>query len=140
VNQFDFPFTPIVSVPFRSLLLRKVKGKLHFIFKYLPIRLSNKRRNAYKKALIDHRINLMHVHFGVMAIELIKACEPLGIPLIVTFHGFDITSAVKRSPAYHRALNKLFDKTTIAIAISEEMKSRLIALGCPANIIRVSYL
>lgn len=139
-NLETFPFDQIAVIAEQSLWWRKVRYKLQPVLKYLPYTVSHKKKKGYTKALLDHRIQLMHVHFGVMAVELMSVCEKIKVPLMVTFHGFDITAAVKRSPSYHKALLRLFDKMTVGIAISNEMKKRLVALGCASDKIRVSYL
>lgn len=139
-NMNDFFFEPIVVVPPRSLFWRKVAYKLHFVLKHVPFFISAEKWKAYYAALRAHRINLMHVHFGVMGVELMSVCEYAKIPLVVTFHGFDITAVVKRDPSYHKALLQLFSKIKTAIAISDEMKTRLVKLGCPSEKIKVSYL
>jgi glycosyltransferase involved in cell wall biosynthesis len=139
-NAAEFPFTPIAVVPHRSIWIRKVIYKLQFILKYLPFSVSSKKREGYMKALIEHKITTVHIHFGIMAVEFMEICEKLELPLLVTFHGFDITAAVHRDPSYKKALMQLFEKMHTGIAISNEMKKRLIALGCAPEKIAVSYL
>ncbi len=139
-NLETFPFDQIAVVEEKSLWWRKVSYKLQPVLKYLPYTVSLKKKKEYTKALVENKIQLLHVHFGVMAVELMAVCEKNNIPLIVTFHGFDITAAVKRSPSYHKALLTLFDKMQVGIAISHEMKNRLVALGCASDKIKVSYL
>ncbi len=140
VHLTNFPFHTIVEVPHRSLLWRKVVYKLQPVLKHIPFFVSTDKWEKYYKALKAYRIDLLHVHFGIMGVELMSVCEYAKIPLIVTFHGYDITSAVKRSPSYKKALFRLFSHLKVAIAISEEMKMRLMHLGCPSDKIVVSYL
>jgi len=139
-NDTIFPFDHIEVVPPKPLWMRKIEYKLSPVLKHVPFFVSAKKYAGYYRALFKHKINLFHVHFGVMAVEVMRVCEALHIPLLVTFHGYDITAAVKRNPSYHKALVKLFSKMKLGIAISEEMKTRLIQLGCPADKIIVSYL
>ena len=139
-NLETFPFDRIAVIQEKSLWWRKVAYKLRPVLKYFPHTVSSKRKKAYTTALVENNIQLMHVHFGVMAVDLMGVCETLNVPLIVTFHGFDITAAVKRSPSYHKALLILFDKMKVGIAISHEMKNRLVELGCAADKVKVSYL
>ncbi len=139
-NETIFPFSSIEVVPPKPLWMRKIEYKLRPILKHVPFFVSAKKYAGYHRALFNHKINLFHVHFGVLGVEVMGVCEALHIPLVVTFHGFDITAAVKRDPSYHKALVKLFSKMKFGIAISEEMKTRLIQLGCPEQKIIVSYL
>ncbi|HSZ72932.1 MAG TPA: glycosyltransferase [Cytophagaceae bacterium] len=139
-NLDTFPFEHIAVIPDRSLFLRKIEYKLKPFLKFLPYYVSRKKRLRYFHALKENNIHLLHVHFGIMAVELMEVCEQLRIPLVVTFHGFDITAAIERDPSYHCALLRLFDKMQTGIAISHEMKGRLMALGCAEEKIKVSYL
>jgi colanic acid/amylovoran biosynthesis glycosyltransferase len=139
-NENLFPFQKIEVVPHKPLWIRKVEYKLHPLLKHIPFFVSAKKYAGYYRALVKHKINLFHVHFGVMAVEVMDLCYALKIPLIVTFHGYDITAVIKRDPSYHKALLNLFSKMKLGIAISEEMKTRLVQLGCPAEKIVVSYL
>jgi glycosyltransferase involved in cell wall biosynthesis len=139
-NSEQFPFEHIDVIPHESVWLRKMAYKLKPFTKYFSYYLSRKKQLGYASSLMSNDIHLLHVHFGVMAVEFTKICNQLRIPLIVTFHGFDITAAVQRDPSYRRALLRLFDKMTLGIAISQEMEQRLMALGCPEAKIRVSYL
>ncbi|MDB5258754.1 MAG: hypothetical protein JWM14_3449 [Chitinophagaceae bacterium] len=139
-NLNIFPFDHIEVIPEERLLFRKIRYKMLPLLKHLPYYISGKKKKGYYEALKQHQIDLLHVHFGVMGVELMQVCEELNIPLIVTFHGFDITAAVQRNPAYYKVLLRLFDKMKLGIAISNEMKKRLVDLGCDADKIAVSYL
>lgn len=139
-NLDTFPFDHLAIIEEQSLWWRKIAYKLSPVLKYFPHTVSTQRKKAYTAALVENNIQLMHVHFGVMAVDVMAVCEKINVPLIVTFHGFDITAAVKRSPSYHTALLVLFSKMKLGIAISNEMKNRLIALGCASDKIKVSYL
>jgi len=139
-NLNEFPFDRIDVIPDKSLLLRKITYKLKPILKYFPYYVSAQKWSGYFNALKRNKIELVHVHFGIMAVEFMGVCKALKIPLLVTFHGFDITAAVKRDPSYHRALLSLFNEMSLGIAISHEMKARLVALGCAEHKLRVSYL
>lgn len=139
-NLDTFPFDQLEVIEEEGLFFRKIRYKLSPLLKHLPYYISSRKKKKYSRVLKNHQIDLLHVHFGVMAVELMKVCEQLDIPLVVTFHGFDITAAIKRDPSYYKALVQLFDKMKLGIAISYEMKNRLIDLGCDPDKIAVSYL
>ena len=139
-NLDIFPFEKIEIIPHKPLWIRKIAYKLRPALKHIPFFVSAKKYKGYYSALMKHKINLFHVHFGVMGIEVMDVCNALKVPLIITFHGFDITAVVKRDPSYEKALVKLFSKMKFGIAISQEMKTRLIQLGCVEEKIIVSYL
>ncbi|HSZ72933.1 MAG TPA: glycosyltransferase [Cytophagaceae bacterium] len=139
-EEITFPFPRCVTIDSHVKIKEYIKGRFWFLFKYLSPRLSKKSVAAFTQELEEQQINLVHAHFGTNGVMIAPVCERLNIPLVVTFHGFDISSAVFRWPAYKKKLNELFHQITYAIAISEEMAERLLEIGCPKEKIRVSYL
>jgi colanic acid/amylovoran biosynthesis glycosyltransferase len=69
----------------------------------------------------------------------VDACLALDIPLVVQFHGYDV-SRLTRDPIYLRNLRRLFGQMALGITVSEHMKQRLIGLGCPGNRVRCHYI
>lgn len=73
--------------------------------------------------------------------------QKTGLPLLVTFHGYDVTSqdCSKYVPGwnyqtYEKGRQLLFDKAQSFIAVSNFIRDRLIAKGCPAEKIIVHYI
>jgi len=135
-----FPFIHCVESSSSGRWKEYIRGRFWFGFKHIAPRLSATNKNKFRKELIAQKINLVHAHFGINGVLIAPLCIELGIPLVVTFHGFDISSAPLRWPAYKKKLSLLFQQLTYAIAISEEMAERLAELGCPREKIKVSYL
>jgi colanic acid/amylovoran biosynthesis glycosyltransferase len=137
----QFPFEPVVACADRTpRLLRKIRGKLWPLFRHFPPRPSPRQKRAFAAALREHRIDLVHAHFGMVGCGVAPVCRSLRIPLIVTTHGYDVTAVPRRWPAYVAALRRLFDECPFFIVVSEDMKGKLIDLGCRPEKIRVSYL
>ncbi|MBP7275573.1 MAG: glycosyltransferase [Kiritimatiellae bacterium] len=140
-GEREFPFDPVICCPDRPpRLFRKVRGKLWKVFRHAPPRLSRSRRYTYRRALMAHRIELVHAHFGTVGAQYAALCREMGIPLIQTIHGHDITSSWRRWPAYAELMRRLFHECPFFVVISQEMGRRLESLGCPRDRIRVSYL
>ncbi|MDF2454523.1 MAG: glycosyltransferase [Cytophagaceae bacterium] len=135
-----FPIARYVTSTRSGRLSEYIKGRFWFLFKYFSLSLDKKAIQAFGEELIAQKINLVHAHFGTNGVGIAPLCKRLNIPLVVTFHGFDISSAPLRWPAYRKQLQLLFDQIACAIAISEEMAERLIVIGCPKEKIKVSYL
>ncbi|MBC7488498.1 MAG: glycosyltransferase [Cytophagaceae bacterium] len=135
-----FSITRFIKSPNGGRLKAYVRGRFWFLFKYCTSSLNKKSTKDFSKELRDQEINLVHAHFGTNGVLIAPLCKELQIPLVVTFHGFDISSAPLRWPAYRKQLQSLFDQIVYAIAISEEMVDRLIKIGCPREKIKVSYL
>ena len=139
-EEIRFPFLRHVVGIGKGRLKEYIRGRFWFLFKYRAQTLSKSVEAGFERELMTQEINLVHAHFGTNGVLIAPLCERLGIPLIVTFHGFDISSAPLRWPAYYKKLQLLFKQITYAIAISEEMAVRLKALGCPEHKIKISYL
>lgn len=135
-----FPFKTCVVSKDESFIRKYIRGRFWSLFKYQSPKLNIRNKKDFKKALINHKINIVHAHFGTNGTIIASVCKELNIPLIITFHGHDISSALKRWPGYHTALLKVFEQLKFAIAISQEMADRLKKLGCPEEKIKVSYL
>ena len=139
--ETEFPFEPVAVSPEKTpRLFRKIRGKLWTLFKHFPPRLSAQQRRDFGRAIKKHNIDLVHAHFATTGARYASLCRDLDIPLVITAHGHDITSALKRWPAYQRKLESLWHECPFFIVISEEMGRRLQQMGCPADRIRVSYL
>lgn len=94
-----------------------------------------------------HRIRLIHAHFGPGGTEIMPIADRLGIPLIVTFHGWDVklgretqgrVSAYER--LYRHRLPLLFKQASKVICVSRNWADRVIALGCPPEKVQTNYL
>lgn len=89
---------------------------------------------------------LIHAHFGQDAAMALPIANKLQVPLLVTFHGFDIT--VKDEYAekslsqwtYFRCRERLKHQAQMFIAVSEFIKNKLIEQGFPAHKILVHYI
>lgn len=108
-------------------------------FPYRKIRLlpRSARRIAY--TFKRSKIKLIHARFGNAGVKLMGVRKRMRIPMLTSFHGFDLPN--KRNPrkAYHRKLPRLFrtgDKFTVP---SYDMMHRLIKWGCPSHKILVQY-
>jgi colanic acid/amylovoran biosynthesis glycosyltransferase len=81
--------------------------------------------------------DIIHCHFGYHGIRgmLLRETGVLRGKLVTTFHGFDITSGLKKTgPKFY---SFLFEKGDLFLPISERWKQRLIELGCDEKKIQV---
>lgn len=77
---------------------------------------------------------LVHAHFGPDAARLTRAARIARRPLIATFHGYDITVPAPRLGVDYRAL---FTRAERLVAVSDFVRSCLIAAGAPERRVRV---
>ncbi|NET38052.1 MAG: glycosyltransferase [Cyanothece sp. SIO1E1] len=89
---------------------------------------------------------LIHAHFGLDGVWALPIARKLKIPLIVTFHGYDIAingvgkhdlsnfyGPTPLPQVYLWRRHRLFKKAHCCIAVSEFIRSKLIEKGCPPN-------
>lgn len=100
-------------------------------------------RWLYDDLLRSEDVRLVHAHFGTSAVEVLPVARRLGLPLAVTFHGFDVTLEPFRGrdgARYRQRLSAVFDYASSLIAVSEHLAGRLVDLGAPAEKVRVHHI
>ena len=91
------------------------------------------------RAIAATNPSLVHAHFGTNAPPAARLASRLGVPLIVTFHGVDITS-VARTAAQRRRRQAIFRSADRALAVSHFIAGALRDQGCPPGKIVVHYI
>jgi colanic acid/amylovoran biosynthesis glycosyltransferase len=137
VQEKVFPFAPVdlywrhPPLPARALLRlgRRADPRLD----------EHLQRAALAARIALRRPQVLHAHFGQMGMRALLARRRLGIPLVVSFYGIDM-SYFPRLPEYAAELRVLFAEADLFIAIGERMKARLIELGCPAEKLRIVHI
>ena len=81
--------------------------------------------------------DLLHVYFGHTGVHLLPFMLRTALPCVVSFHGMDIQERADR-PGYVEALQGMLRFLPLVLARSHSLKDRLIALGCPAEKIRIN--
>jgi colanic acid/amylovoran biosynthesis glycosyltransferase len=109
---------------------------------FLRLRLTG-RSPRLRRLLALARPRLVHAHFGGDAWLISDAAGHLGVPLIVTTHGHDVTrqpdSGGLKGVRYRRNLRSVFDRATLIIAVSEVIRERAIDRGADPSRVRVHY-
>ena len=88
-------------------------------------------------ALRRYDPKVVHAHFGTSGPAGLALAEQLGVPLIVTFHGYDATrkqsevAKSRRGRELLRSKGRLIERTAAFIAVSEFIRQRLIEQGYP---------
>ena len=123
-------FKPIVFCRKRMNLRR---------FPYKPIRKLPKSPKKTARLWRKMKIRLIHARFGTMGVKVMKAKKIAKLPMITSFHGFDLPHPRSNRKTYQRKLRRLFrvgEKFTVP---SRHAKRRLIKWGCPAHKIKIMY-
>lgn len=80
---------------------------------------------------------LVHAHFGTSGPAGLALAESLGVPLVITFHGYDATRKAsevaksRRGRELLRNKDRLIERTGAFIAVSEFIRKRLVEQGYP---------
>jgi colanic acid/amylovoran biosynthesis glycosyltransferase len=93
-------------------------------------------------------VRLMHAHFGIDGVYALGIAQDLGIPLITTFHGYDITTNLSEflrtrgivDKHYYFGLKRLRRGGDRFIAVSRFIEKRLIEEGFPRNRVFQHYI
>jgi colanic acid/amylovoran biosynthesis glycosyltransferase len=139
-EQASFPFEPSVCSPSETSWVQAAKARLWRFFRHVPARLSRRNRRDFADAIRRHRVELVHAHFATMGVMMAPLCRAAGIPLLVTFHGFDVTAAPRRWPAYAKQISAMLRGGAHVAAITKEMAAVAGHLGADAERIHLSYL
>jgi len=94
--------------------------------------------------------NLIHAHFGFDGVEAWPLAKVLGVPLVVTLHGSDITTemdwfsagrAGRRWQSYPERLARLAQQNQVRfVAVSENIREAALKAGLPGTKISVRYI
>jgi colanic acid/amylovoran biosynthesis glycosyltransferase len=138
--------TNVVTLHSGRLPQRTEDGKLvgpwiYWLVNQIIKGLTGNRNNYFshyglKRFLISEKIDLVVGNYGLSAAHFVPICKDLNIPLVVIFHGYDATLK-KVVMRYQAPYQKLFSYASAIVAVSVEMKHKLITLGAPAEKIAV---
>jgi glycosyltransferase involved in cell wall biosynthesis len=83
---------------------------------------------------------LIHAHFANEGMQVSRIARRLGLPLVVTLHGYDVTSEPQKAGiagvVYRAKLRRLFSEAAALVAVSEHIACRAIDLGAdPAKVV-----
>jgi colanic acid/amylovoran biosynthesis glycosyltransferase len=100
---------------------------------------------SFHRALKAERSSLIHAHFAVDGAAALHMRHLLDVPLIVTLHGYDVTTAdavFDKSLAGRRYLAQrpaLFAQASLFLCISEAIRQQAIGKGFPEEKLTVHY-
>ena len=102
----------------------------------------------FRAALGDIRPSLIHAHFGPDAVYALPLARRLGVPLITTFHGFDVTVTARRlltsgSPYltnYALFARQLARQGARFLCVSAHILRQALARGFPAARTHLHYI
>ncbi len=134
-SEERFPFADVEVVPaVRSNFARR------FWLKYVKREEAIVYRGEYgvlAKVLERRHADVLHVYFGHTGVHLLPFLRRWPGPAVVSFHGMDVMPREDK-PGYAGKLGELLRFLPLVMARSESLRERLVALGCPAEKIRIN--
>jgi colanic acid/amylovoran biosynthesis glycosyltransferase len=128
-NEETFPFRDVYLLTVPRAIRVLWERALRFdssVLKYAPW------YPAHMRAIRQHQVRLLHAHFGTTAYFAWPLKKLHHIPLVTSFYGADV-SRLGRQPCWQARYRRLFACGEQFTVTSEQMKSRLVDLGCPEN-------
>jgi colanic acid/amylovoran biosynthesis glycosyltransferase len=91
---------------------------------------------------------IIHAHFGLDAVYAMPVAAALGVPLVATLHGFDVTVKKMRMAwagkptemRYSVSALKLGERAEKLICVSEFIKEKALEFGFPENLLIRHYI
>ncbi|MFT4034173.1 MAG: glycosyltransferase [Patulibacter sp.] len=101
---------------------------------------------SLRSPLRQRGVELVHAHFGPDGMAASSLSRSLGVPLLITFHGYDAarSTSVREGPhrwLYGALIPRLVNRTArTTIAVSEHVRHLLIERGCDPARITTHYI
>lgn len=102
----------------------------------LPAGFEQRITSAYVEHFRRLRVDVVLAEFGPTGVAVMGACRQLGLPLVVHFHGYDM-SVRRVLEQYAAGYSALFRQAAALVSVSHRMRRRLIEMGAPHE--RVHY-
>lgn len=122
-------------------LLGRIVGK--------ALRVSVGASRLYARRLKQERANLFHAHFGNSGIQSWPIAKELGLPMLVTLHGYDVTVRPEWWQTHGNSYMRLYpdrlrelagQKDVHFIAVSEGIRRSAVEFGIPVEKVTVRHI
>ncbi len=87
--------------------------------------------------LKNNRPDVLHAHFAPVGCHYLDLAQQLGVPLVVSFYGFDYQRLPFQKPVYRERYRQLFEGAAAITCAGEHGREVLMKQGCPAGKITV---
>jgi colanic acid/amylovoran biosynthesis glycosyltransferase len=131
-NPGAFPFDPVYDLTRRLSPIQRAWNRLS---RWLGSFYTGPYRDVAGKEGID----LFHAHTGWEAARTAPAARAIGIPLVASFYGRDV-SALPRNPYWRTLYRRLFRLADLFLVEGPHLGESLKNLGCPPDKVRVIHL
>jgi len=90
------------------------------------------RTKSLEKSFKNNGIKVVYAEYGQSGVAVMDICRKYNIPLIVNFHGYDISEKNVLAQFSDR-YKELFVYASYIVAVSKVMKQKLLDMGCNAD-------
>lgn len=97
-------------------------------------------------AVLGSGVRLVHAHFGPDALVGEHVARALHVPLVVTMHGYDVTTRdrdflrSRLGRSYLRGRARLKRRASVVIAVSDYLRQQMLAKGWPAERVVTNHI
>jgi glycosyltransferase involved in cell wall biosynthesis len=133
-NRGAFPGAVVEVVP-RSPW-RFVGREIERRITHAPWQITRGEASRMREALNRRGAEALHVFFGNVAVHLLPLLESIDLPVIVSFHGADVTGAIA-TQEYKEARERVFARAAIVACRSEALADAVEKMGCPRAKLRI---
>lgn len=92
----------------------------------------------FQDYLKRNKINVVLAEYGPTGVAVMKACQRVGVPLVVQFLGFDAYEQTTLK-GVGRFYPILFEQASAVIAVSRHMEQQLLSLGVPRHKLHYNF-
>ena len=127
-NREAFPIADLELVP-RSPW-RFAARAIEQTVTHAPWQISRGEATRMREVLRERQARVLHVFFGNVAVHLLPLLDSVDLPVVVSFHGADVTGAIATS-GYRAARERMFARAARVACRSEALVEAVHRLGCP---------
>jgi colanic acid/amylovoran biosynthesis glycosyltransferase len=91
-------------------------------------------------SLEQNQCQVLHSHFGHIAVEGSKIARHLGIPHVASFYGMDVHQLPNLNPDLRLKYLQMFERTDLVLCEGPFMATSIEELGCPSDKIKIHPL
>jgi colanic acid/amylovoran biosynthesis glycosyltransferase len=134
-ESLELPGSPVLLDDSFSMM-GKIRRRLFWRHSFGP---------GFYRRLECPKPDLIHVHFAVDGAAALPIADRMGIPMVVSLHGYDVTSSdeahamTEEGRVYLRRRERLWERASTFICISKFMQERALERGFPSSKLRLLY-
>ncbi len=96
-------------------------------------------REQFRSLIEDLSPDVIHAHFGPSGVLIGPVSQKTGVPLVVTFYGYDVSRLAKKT-FWKERYNELWQQADRVTVLSEKMSADVERMGCPSSKVKIVHL